>query len=109
MKDGIPADDPRRAEEVRKRADYLQSIQKNQPATSPPTTSTVTALDQAEQSLTQVYRQIWARLNKEQRAALKASEIQWIKMKESIPVTDPRKLQAIQARIEYLRSYGQSQ
>jgi uncharacterized protein YecT (DUF1311 family) len=109
MKESIPTNDPRRLQAIKTRIDYLQSYQPDRPAASPtPTTSIATALDQAEQSLNQVYRQLWTGLNKAQRASLKAEEIGWINMKESISTNDPRRLQVIEARIDYLRSWRQS-
>lgn len=78
------------------------------PTPAPAPSSTGNALNEAEQSLNSVYRQLWSQLNNSQRATLKAEEIQWINMKERIPITDPRRLQVVRDRISYLQSWKQS-
>jgi hypothetical protein len=109
VKERIPVNDPRRPEEVRRRARYLWSLQEGRDGVpSPLTPQTTSSLDRAEQILNQVYRQLRAGLSGSRRIALKAEEIQWINYKESIPATDPRRVQAIETRIDYLRSWRQS-
>lgn len=46
----------------------------------------------------------WSDLTSQQKSALRQGERSWIRMKESIPVDDPKRLKLIQQRREYLES-----
>jgi len=100
VKDSIAITDPRRAQVIRERTSYLKGLLTNQSNL----TDSQNSLDQAEDTLNRVYRQLWAGLTISQREALKAEEIEWIKMKEAIPKNNPRRLQVIRQRINYLSS-----
>jgi hypothetical protein len=97
MKDSIPIDDPRRAEEIKKRIAYLQSLTHSEQKSigGDAATSAARQTADAEAELTSVYSSLRSRLNAQQKASLKADEIRWIKTKDSIPVEDSRRAQAI--------------
>ena len=78
------------------------------PVTSAPDASalpTSQQVDAGESELSQVYSDLRGRLDDAQKATLKADELAWIKEKDGIPLDDPRHLQMIEQRIEYLKNW----
>ena len=59
----------------------------------------------AEQRLNVVYQQLRQQLDDRQKNRLKQDEVQWIKQKDNIPITDPRHLEMIELRIQQLQNW----